>query len=198
MEGVVDCVFFMHQSSISMCQMFGTVFLLDCTYKTNKFDMPLLNVVGITSTYATFNAGFAFLHMENEEAHAWVLEQFFEVVIPKVLYTDRELAQMNGIARVFSSCLTSSVASTSTRTFLLIARHASPMLSGNNLWSDGICLSPTRRLNCSMRLLVYSRRPIRKPIQLPGNMLTRCGCLTRRSLLPVTLTSFPTLATPVP
>ncbi len=93
-EGAVDCVFVMHQSSINMCQTFGTVFLLEsvflleCTYKTNKFDMPLLNLVGITSTYATFNAGFAFLHTENEEAYAWVLEQFSKVMTPKVLCTD--------------------------------------------------------------------------------------------------------------
>ncbi len=87
-----------------MCQTFGTVFFLDCTYKTNKFGMPLLNVVDITSTYATFNAGFAFLHAENEEAYAWVLEQFSKVVTPKVLCTDRELALMNGIARVFPGC----------------------------------------------------------------------------------------------
>jgi hypothetical protein len=84
--------------------MFSTVFLLDCTYKTNKFDMPLLKVVGITSNYATFNAGFAFLHVENEEAYTWVLEQFSEVVTPKVLYMDRELALMNRIARVFLGC----------------------------------------------------------------------------------------------
>jgi len=63
--------------------------------------MPLLNVVGITSTYATFNVGFTFLHSENEEAYAWVLEQFSEVVTPKVLCMDRKLALMNGIARVF-------------------------------------------------------------------------------------------------
>ncbi len=88
-EGAIDCVFFMHQSSVSMCQMFGMVFLLDCTYKTNKFGMPLLNVVGITSTYAMFNASFAFLHAENEEAYAWVLEQFSKVVTPKVLCTDQ-------------------------------------------------------------------------------------------------------------
>ncbi len=74
MEGAVDCVFFMHQSLINMCQTFDMVFLLDYMYETNKFDMPLLNVVGITSTYATFNASFAFLHAENEEAYAWVLE----------------------------------------------------------------------------------------------------------------------------
>jgi hypothetical protein len=76
-EGAVDYVFFMHQSSVSMCQTFGMVFLLDCTYKTNKFGMPLLNVVGITSTYATFNAGFAFLHEENEEVYAWVFGTVF-------------------------------------------------------------------------------------------------------------------------
>jgi len=103
-ESVVDCVFFMHQSSVSICRTFDTVFLLDCTYKTNKFGMPLLNVVGITSTYATFNVGFAFLHVENKEAYAWVLEQFFKVVIPKVLCTDRELALMNRIARIFPGC----------------------------------------------------------------------------------------------
>ncbi len=100
-EGVVDYVFFMHQSSVSMCQTFGTVFLLNCTYKTNKFGMPLLNVVGIMSTYATFNVGFTFLHAENEETYAWVLEQFSEVVIPKDLYTDQKLALMNGITQVF-------------------------------------------------------------------------------------------------
>ncbi len=54
--------------------MFDMVFFLNCTYKTNKFSMLLLNVVGIISTYATFNAGFAFLHAENKEAYAWILE----------------------------------------------------------------------------------------------------------------------------
>jgi len=100
-EGVIDCVFFMPQSSVSMCQMFGTVFLLDYTYKTNKFGMPLLNVVGITLTYATFNVAFAFLHAKNKEAYAWVLEQFFEVMTSKVLCTDLELALMNRITRIF-------------------------------------------------------------------------------------------------
>lgn len=59
--------------------------------------MPLLKVVGITSTYATFNASFAFLHAENEETYAWALQQFSEVVTPKVMCTDREQALMNGI-----------------------------------------------------------------------------------------------------
>ena len=80
------------------------MFLIDCTYKTNKFNIPLMNVVGITATYATFNAGFAFLHAENEERYTWALQQFAHVLSPKVLCTDRELALMNGIARVVPTC----------------------------------------------------------------------------------------------
>jgi hypothetical protein len=70
----VNCMFFMHQSSVSMCRTFCTVFFFDCTYKTNKFGMPMLNVVGIMSTYMTFNAGFAFLHAKNEETYAWAFQ----------------------------------------------------------------------------------------------------------------------------
>ncbi len=66
--------------------------------------MPLLNVVGIMSTYATFNVSLTFLHAENKEAYVWVLEQFSEVMIPKVLSMDRKLALVNGITRVFPGC----------------------------------------------------------------------------------------------
>ena len=105
MDGdTIKIIFFMHQSSIKLCQMFQTVFLMDCTYKTNNLKMPLLNIVGITSTYATFNACFAFLNEETEETYSWVLRHFSNVVDPKVLCTDRELALMNAISTVFPSC----------------------------------------------------------------------------------------------
>ena len=34
---------------------------MDCTYKTNRFGMPLLNIVGIMATYRGFNTGFTFI-----------------------------------------------------------------------------------------------------------------------------------------
>ncbi len=160
--------------------------------------MLLLNVVDITSTYATFNVGFAFLHVENEEAYAWVLEQFSKVVTPKVLCTDRKLALMNGIARVFPGYHNIFCCWHINKNILANCKTRFSDVEWQHLWSDGICLSPARRSNCSMRLLVYSRRPIWEPIQLLGSTLTQCGCLTRRGLLPITLTSFPTLAAPVP
>jgi len=59
--GAIRNIFFTHHSSAELARRYHSVFIMDCTYKTNKFKMPLLNIVRITSTYSTFNAGFAFL-----------------------------------------------------------------------------------------------------------------------------------------
>jgi hypothetical protein len=47
-ENRVFGVFFAHKHSIQLCQQFSTVFLMDCTYQTNKFGVPLLNIIGLT------------------------------------------------------------------------------------------------------------------------------------------------------
>jgi histone-lysine N-methyltransferase SETD2 len=66
--------------------------------------MPMLNIVGITSTYSTFNAGFAFLASEVEAEYTWALRAFSSIVAsPVTIVTDRELALMNAIVNVFSS-----------------------------------------------------------------------------------------------
>ena len=97
-------VFIVYKPAIEFSQRFGAVFLMDCTYKTNKFGMPLLNVVGITNTYQTFNAGFAFLPNELESSYVWALPEMSAIITPKVIATDRELALMNAIKHVFPGC----------------------------------------------------------------------------------------------
>jgi len=77
------------------------VFVIDCTYKTNKFGLPFMNIVGITATYASFNAGFAFLQQETFEYYEWALGCFANVVKPRVIATDREVALMSAIKTVF-------------------------------------------------------------------------------------------------
>ena len=81
------------------------MFMMDCTCKTNRFGMPLLNIVGITSTFKTFNAGFAFMSTEKEEEFQWALEVIGSIVEPKLLITDQEFALMNAINRVFPNCI---------------------------------------------------------------------------------------------
>jgi hypothetical protein len=53
-DGTLERWILIHNNSIKMCQRWSTVFIMDCTCKTNKFGMPLLNIVGITATYNSF------------------------------------------------------------------------------------------------------------------------------------------------
>ena len=102
--GKLTHLFFAHQQSIKTANSFPSVFLLDCTYKTNKFNMPLLHIVGLDATYGTFSACFAFLSAEKKNDYVWALEKFrsiFATSIPNVLVTDRDLALMGAIEEVF-------------------------------------------------------------------------------------------------
>ncbi|KAI9919854.1 hypothetical protein PsorP6_015351 [Peronosclerospora sorghi] len=68
-NGAVTGLFFTHHDSAKLARRFSTVFVMDATYKTNRYGMPLLNIVGVTATYSSFNAGFAFLR---EERGIWL------------------------------------------------------------------------------------------------------------------------------
>ena len=104
-NGNLKALFFSKDNMLAFSCMYKYVFMMDCTYKTNRLGMPLLNIVGITSTFKTFNAGFAFLSAEKEEDYQWALEAFGSIVEPKLLITDRELALMNAINSVFPNCI---------------------------------------------------------------------------------------------
>jgi hypothetical protein len=81
------------------------VLVMDCTYRTKRFKMPLLNVVSVTSCNTTFFSCFAFLSQETEINYSWALRcigrLFDGIDPPRVIVTDRELALMNAIKVVF-------------------------------------------------------------------------------------------------
>ncbi|GAU28509.1 hypothetical protein TSUD_156660 [Trifolium subterraneum] len=79
---------------------------MDSTYKTNKYNMPLFEIVGFTSTERTYNVGFAWLTNEKEDNFIWALQQLRSLVrnegsLPKVILTDRDTALMNAVGQVF-------------------------------------------------------------------------------------------------
>ncbi|XP_028051977.1 PKS-NRPS hybrid synthetase CHGG_01239-like [Camellia sinensis] len=80
---------------------------MDCTYKTNRYRLPLLEIVGVTSTEMTFSVAFAYLQYKRADNYAWVLATLRDVmdgfVVPTVIVTDRELALMNAIQKIFPS-----------------------------------------------------------------------------------------------
>ncbi|KAH1080003.1 hypothetical protein J1N35_019764 [Gossypium stocksii] len=78
--------------------------LVDATYKTNKYDLPFVQIVGVTSTNKTFSIAFAFIINEKEENYNWALclkLTLEECMYPRVIVTDRELALMNTCQQIF-------------------------------------------------------------------------------------------------
>ena len=53
-NGTITHLFFTHPKSIELLRSHPTTILIDCTYKTNKYKMPLLNAVGNTSLNSSF------------------------------------------------------------------------------------------------------------------------------------------------
>ncbi|KAK1262170.1 hypothetical protein QJS04_geneDACA021835 [Acorus gramineus] len=104
---VVSEIFFAHPKSIQLVHAFPLVFMMDCTYKTNQYRMPLLEIVGVTSTGKTFVAALVYLRAEKEDNYAWAMECFkslFDgIPFPKVIITDHELGLMKAVSMVFPS-----------------------------------------------------------------------------------------------
>ena len=40
---------------------------MDCTYKTNRYKMPLLDIVGVTALNTSFHVGFCFVDADRSQ-----------------------------------------------------------------------------------------------------------------------------------
>ncbi|XP_050914631.1 uncharacterized protein LOC127129506 [Lathyrus oleraceus] len=64
-DGVtVRDILWTHPDSIKLFNTFPIMLILDSTYKTNKYRLPLLEMVGVTQTKKIYSVGFAFLDSE--------------------------------------------------------------------------------------------------------------------------------------
>jgi hypothetical protein len=52
---------------LAYLQAYPDLLFLDCTYKTNKYGMPLLDIIGVDACQRSFCIAFAFLSGEAEE-----------------------------------------------------------------------------------------------------------------------------------
>nr|XP_043637923.1 protein FAR1-RELATED SEQUENCE 5-like [Erigeron canadensis] len=104
-ERHITSLFIVHPLSIKLAKLFSYAFVMDCTYKTNRFNMPLLDIVGISCFNTSFYSGFAFLESEDEESYTWALKAFKNMLGQgsqlSVIISHRELALMNAIKNVF-------------------------------------------------------------------------------------------------
>jgi hypothetical protein len=104
-EGRILFFMFAHPESIRYANQYNRVFLLDCTYKTNRYKMPLLHIIGLSPSNSSFSIAFCFMQNEQEESYKWTLQTFFSwldpLPFPPVLCTDRDLALLGAIKAIY-------------------------------------------------------------------------------------------------
>jgi len=81
----VSYLFWAHPDGFKLFNTFSTVLVLDSTYKTNMYRLPLLEFIGNTSTQLTFSIGFAYMMSEKEYNVTWALERCRELLHSKDL-----------------------------------------------------------------------------------------------------------------
>ena|SRR5579862_5512136 len=106
-SGEVTHLFIAHPKSIELFKRYLKVLIMDYTYKTNRFNMPLLNIIGTTVFGTSFYVGFAFIAGEGNGDYLWAIKELKTLMYgedisdPAMVVTDRELALINALKEIF-------------------------------------------------------------------------------------------------
>lgn len=106
-EGHLRDILMVSPLSIRLLHGNSDVILFDCTYKTNRYNRPVLNICATTGLNTTIHAGVALMCEEKESDYLWVLGKFRELLeeedidLPTVVISDRDKALMNAIESTF-------------------------------------------------------------------------------------------------
>ncbi|XP_074303466.1 protein FAR1-RELATED SEQUENCE 5-like [Silene latifolia] len=98
-------VFMAHPEAFKMFRSYYYVVLIDSTYKTNLYRLPLVEMVGVTPVGKSFVIAYALVKHESEDGYLWVLRKLKallnDVVQPNAIVTDCEADLLNAIPTVF-------------------------------------------------------------------------------------------------
>jgi hypothetical protein len=98
---------FIEKESLKLLQRWPYSIVLDATYKTNTFDMYLVDIVGVTSSGRTYIIARAFLRAEGEDDYSFVLEWLkgvctnLRLYMPLTITTDRALGLIKALKATF-------------------------------------------------------------------------------------------------
>jgi hypothetical protein len=98
-ENHIQNLFFMHVRQAELLRANPDVLLMDCTYRTNKYKLPLLHILGCTNLQTYFSAGFCFLRNETREDYYWAVSTFLAKTTPnpRVFISDQEEALKSAV-----------------------------------------------------------------------------------------------------
>ena len=103
----LSALFCTHKSSLKLLRLYPIALFMDCTYKTNKYKMPLLDIVGVTATNSTFYVGFAFVKDEKQPTYEFVLKcldnlyRQLNIPSPMTTFVDKDQGLINALEVVF-------------------------------------------------------------------------------------------------
>jgi hypothetical protein len=101
-------LFWTHPATSQLYHLHPDVLVMDCTYKTNKYKLPLLNIVTVTGFNKVLPVAQYWLPGGTEadfvlaQKTLWQLMIEKDIAPPGVIVTDRDLAFMNAVDRVFA------------------------------------------------------------------------------------------------
>lgn len=81
----VEFLFFTTKNALKTFRENAELLIMDCTYKTNRYNMPLLVITGVTSVNSTFYIGFCFKKGESFSDYVWVMEAIKRLYIRESL-----------------------------------------------------------------------------------------------------------------
>jgi hypothetical protein len=80
-KGRLTRLFIALPSSIEHLKLNHRILLLDATYKTNRFNMPLVNTAGIDNCNNSFFISTAFISGEAEDDYNWATKSNVDLII---------------------------------------------------------------------------------------------------------------------
>jgi len=105
-EDVVRDIFWSHPNAVKLTNACNLVFLIDNAYKTNRYKLTLLEIVGVSPTWMTFSAAFAYLEGECLNNIFWALQRFRGLFLRcdallEVIVIEKDITLMNAVKIVF-------------------------------------------------------------------------------------------------
>ena len=106
-EDRIEQLFFAKVSSQKILKYNHEVLLIDATYKTNKYKMPLIIISGVTPLNTSYYVAFAFVSKETFEVYKWLLEcvkdlyEYLDIPDPDVILTDAQNSLIQAITIVY-------------------------------------------------------------------------------------------------
>ncbi|KAL2896106.1 Protein FAR1-RELATED SEQUENCE 5 [Bienertia sinuspersici] len=105
MDGCICQLFCANPTSLQLFHTWPYVVGMDSTYKTNRYNMPLVEIIGVTPCNNNFLIGYALLQNESSESYQWVLECFINILGESVqlsaIVTKHDLGLTKALAQVF-------------------------------------------------------------------------------------------------